>query len=326
MPNRALLAPMAGLTDAPFRTIAANYGAALVVSEMIASASLVCGQVDMVRRLNKNTEFLHKKNMPHIVQLVGNDEEWLKIGAKIVADAGADIIDINFGCPAKRVVNGFAGAALMKDAGRAFRILDALANATNLPISCKMRLGWDDNNINVVQIAKLAQNAGAQMIVVHARTRQQFYKGKARWELVAPVVKALNVPVIINGDIVDEKSAKLALQKSNAAGIMIGRAALGAPWLVGQIGAALQNKETMIKTPNKRQLKNLILEHYQNILSEYGTYIGVRVARKHLRYYMQRAQMTIDKNIMRELLTEQKPNNVKNKIKEIFREQTYLAA
>ncbi len=315
--NRAFLAPMAGITDAPFRSIVSKYGAGLVVSEMIASASLSTGQQEMLRRMEKSSENLHQDNLPHMVQLSGNEPHWLEIGAKMAVHAGADIIDINFGCPSKRVTSGFAGAALMRNPDKALTIIEAVANAIDIPITVKMRLGWDKDNINVVQIAKLAQNAGAQMIFVHARTRQQFYKGQADWAKVRPVVEDLDIPVIINGDIIDADSAKKAIGQSGAAGVMIGRKALGRPWIVGQIGAVLQAK-TAVATPSNSTFSQLILDHYKAMLNEYGEQLGVRVARKHLKYYLDSSNIRLEKQELRHLLTNNVATNVINHLTQIF--------
>ena len=234
LPNRAFLAPMAGITDAPMRRLAERFGAGWVVSEMIASNALSTGHNDMVRKLRKGAG-----RLPHVVQLAGCEAEWMRRGAEIACEAGANIIDINMGCPAKRVTNGYAGSALMRVPDEALRLIDAVVAATPLPVTVKMRLGWDDDSLNAADLARRAVDAGAQMITVHARTRQQFYKGEARWGLVRPVVEAVRVPVVVNGDIVDLPAAQTALVQSGAAAVMIGRGAQGQPWIVGQIGAEL---------------------------------------------------------------------------------------
>src|SRR6185437_14696776 len=233
LPNRAFLAPMAGITDRPMRELAARFGAGLVVSEMIASNALATGHADMVRKLRKSG------SLPHSVQLAGCEAQWMRRGAEIAADAGADIIDLNFGCPAKRVTNGYSGSALMRVPDEALRLVDAVVAATPVPVTVKMRLGWDDDSLNAAELARRVVDAGAQMITVHGRTRQQFYKGTARWQLVRPVVEAVDVPVVVNGDIIDLATAREALEQSGAAAVMMGRGAQGRPWAVGQVGAAL---------------------------------------------------------------------------------------
>ena len=320
--NNAFLAPMAGITDVSFRSLATRFGAGLVVSEMIASASLMAGQRDMLRRLKTCSDD------PHIVQLSGNQARWLELGAKMAADAGADIIDINMGCPSKKVTNGTAGAALMKEPKKALKLIETVVKATDLPVTLKMRLGWDDENINAAQIAKSAQEIGVKMITIHARTRQQFYKGKARWHLVKEITDILDIPSVINGDIFDVLSAKNALKISGANAVMVGRAIYGRPWLVGQIGAALMG-EKPIAAPTGDKLLELMLEHYEMMLSEYGqaehgqaehgqAKHGVRVARKHINWYLKAANITIDDLNYKSLLTSTDPNEVKHKLKQIF--------
>jgi tRNA-dihydrouridine synthase B len=303
LPNRAFLAPMAGITDAAMRRLAERFGAGLVVSEMIASNALATGHHEMVRKLSKSG------NLPHMVQLAGCEAEWLVRGAEIAAAAGADIIDINMGCPAKRVTNGYAGSALMRVPDEALKLIEAVVAATPLPVTVKMRLGWDDDSLNAADIARRAVDAGVQMITVHGRTRQQFYKGEARWELVAPVVEAVDVPVVVNGDIVDLAAARVALQKSGAAAVMIGRGAQGQPWVVGQVGAELDGSAAPDR-PRGEQLVELILEHYDAMLTDYGTQIGVRVARKHLDWYLEALGVELDKSTRKTLLGSEAPVEV----------------
>jgi tRNA-dihydrouridine synthase B len=321
--NQAFLAPMAGITDASFRSLAIKFGAGLVVSEMIASASLGAGQREMVRRL-KN-DFLSCANLPHIVQLSGNQERWLELGAKMAFDAGADIIDINFGCPSKKVTNGLAGSALMREPDKALRLIETVVKATDLPVTIKMRLGWDEDNLNAKDIAKSAANAGVKMISVHGRTRQQFYKGKARWGLISDVVDAVNIPIVVNGDITNIKTAKMALELSGADALMIGRASYGQPWIVGQVGAVLA-EESPIATPKDAALLELMLEHYEMMMSEYGYTHGVRVARKHLNWYLAAADIKVDKQIMHQLLTNKEAKQVKNILRKIFQKHMQEAA
>ena len=303
MPNRAFLAPMAGITDASMRRLAESHGAGLVVSEMIASNALATGHRDMVRKLSKSGR------LPHMVQLAGCEAEWLVQGARIAAEAGADIIDINMGCPAKRVTNGYAGSALMRVPDEALRLIEAVVGATPLPVTVKMRLGWDDDSLNAPQIARNAVNAGVRMITVHGRTRQQFYKGTARWNLVRSVVDAVAVPVVVNGDITNLAAAREALDQSGAAAVMIGRGAQGQPWLVGQVGAGLQGREG-VPTPTGPALVDHVIGHYESILTEYGVSIGVRVARKHLDWYLQAAGSAVDAPTRKSLLSQEDPKAV----------------
>lgn len=303
LPNRAFLAPMAGITDAPMRRLADRFGAGWVVSEMIASNALATGHDEMVRKLRKSG------SLPHVVQLAGCEAEWMRRGAEIAAEAGADIIDINMGCPAKRVTNGYAGSALMRVPDGALKLIDAVVAATPVPVTVKMRLGWDEDSLNAANLARRAVGAGAQMITVHARTRQQFYKGEARWPLVRPVVEAVDVPVVVNGDIVDVEAASEALTESGAAAVMIGRGAQGQPWIVGQVGAALAGEQVR-PAPQGDELIELIAEHYEAILVEYGTHVGVRAARKHLDWYLEAMGGPYDRDVRKVLLATEDPKAV----------------
>lgn len=310
---------MAGITDRPFREIAERYGAGMVVSEMIASAALGTGHTDMVRKLRRAGD------LPHMVQLAGCEAGWMAEGARIAEGAGADIVDINFGCPAKRVTNGYAGSALMRVPDQALAIVEAVVGATNLPVTVKMRLGWDDDSLNAPQIARMAVDAGAQMITVHGRTRQQFYKGTARWELVRAVVEAIPVPVVVNGDIVDAESAATALGQSGAAAVMLGRGAQGRPWRVGQIGAILTG-ETPERAPQGAELITLIQSHYEEMLIEYGTEVGSRAARKHLDWYAEAANLELDKPTRTALLNNDQPPEVIDLIGRVFSPEWRVAA
>lgn len=311
LPNRCFLAPMAGITDGPMRAIAARFGAGLVVSEMIASNALATGMDEMVRKLSRSGP------LPHVVQLAGCEAQWMVRGAEIAAAAGADIIDINMGCPSKRVTNGYAGSALMRVPDEALRLVDAVVAATPLPVTVKMRLGWDDDCLNAASLARRAVDAGARMITVHGRTRQQFYKGEARWHLVREVVEAVDVPVVVNGDIVDIASAREALRQSGAAAVMIGRGAQGQPWIVGQIGATLAGREGP-DTPQGEALAVLVAEHYEAMLRVYGVALGNRMARKHLGWYLAAAGRTADKALRSRLLTGDDTGEVLRMIPELF--------
>lgn len=310
---------MAGITDRPFREIAERYGAGMVVSEMIASAALGTGHVDMVRKLRRAGD------LPHMIQLAGCEAGWMSEGARIAEGAGADIVDINFGCPSKRVTNGYAGSALMRVPDQALSIVEAVVGATKLPVTVKMRLGWDDESLNAPQIARMAVDAGAQMITVHGRTRQQFYKGTARWELVRAVVEAVDVPVVVNGDIIDSATAEEALSQSGAAAVMLGRGAQGQPWRVGQIGAVLAGA-TPQDAPDGETLIALIKAHYEEILIEYGTAVGSRAARKHLDWYAEAANLNLDKPTRTALLNNDDPSQVLELIGRVFSREWSAAA
>jgi nifR3 family TIM-barrel protein len=309
--NRAFLAPMAGITDRPMRMLAARYGAGLVVSEMIASAALTTGHHDMVRKLAASP------GLPHMVQIAGCEAHWMAEAARIAEDAGADIIDINFGCPAKRVTNGYAGSALMRVPDLAQSLVEAVVGATSRPVTVKMRLGWDDDTLNAPEIARRAVEAGAQMVTIHGRTRQQFYKGAARWEPVRAVVEAVPVPVVVNGDITELGRAQEALKLSGAAAVMIGRGAQGRPWVVGQIAAGLDG-QVAPQSPAGAELTAIVVEHYEGVLSEYGTEVGVRAARKHLDWYLEAAALPVSKVVRKIMLESHNPSDVIGMIESIF--------
>ncbi|WP_417807819.1 tRNA dihydrouridine synthase DusB [Thioclava sp.] len=289
-----LLAPMAGITDLPFRQIVARFGAGLVVSEMVASGEMIT-KLPSVRAKARVELGL---DLPTSVQLAGREAAPMAQAAKLVADMGARIIDINMGCPAKKVTGGASGSALMRDPDHALRLIEATVKAVDLPVTLKMRLGWDDDSRNAPLIARRAEDAGVQMIVVHGRTRMQFYKGVADWEAIAATRAAVSIPVIANGDIVDAASARAALDQSGAAGVMVGRGAQGAPWRLAEIGHAIYGTPAP-NVPEGDALCDIISEHYESILSFYGRNLGLRLARKHLGWYTDvanaplRAQMMI---------------------------------
>lgn len=277
------LAPMAGITDLPFRQMVARFGAGLVVSEMVASGEMLTAKAS-VRAKAQSDLGLDQAGVISSVQLAGREAVAMREAAKAVADMGAKIIDINMGCPAKKVTGGASGSALMRDPDHALTLIDAVVGAVDVPVTLKMRLGWCDESRNAAEIAKRAVDAGVQMIVVHGRTRMQFYKGSADWEAIARITAAVSVPVIANGDIVNADSAKAALQASKAAGVMVGRGAQGAPWRLAEIGHALHGIPAPT-IPNGSDLFDFISEHYEAILMFYGNDIGLRLARKHLGWY-----------------------------------------
>jgi nifR3 family TIM-barrel protein len=277
----ALLAPMSGVTDAGLRREAARFGAALVVSEMVASDALALREQEALLRAESGGVD------PHVVQLAGCEARWMAEGARMAEAAGADIIDINMGCPAKRVTNGWSGSALMRDLDHAASLIDATVRATGRPVTLKMRLGWDDWSLNAPELARRAEALGVRMITVHGRTRCQFYKGEARWDLVRNTVEATRLPVVVNGDIGSLADARAALRQSGAAAVMIGRAAMGRPWLVGDISARLGAGRPPMPTP--AEMAAAAARHYDFLLTGMGRDKGLRHARKHVVAYLEEA-------------------------------------
>lgn len=271
-----LLAPMAGTTDYPFRRQAQAFGAPYVVSEMVAGDQLARSRRDMVRRTAGAGVVT-----PLVIQLAGRESRWMGEGARLAEEAGADVIDINMGCPSKMVTNGASGSALMRDPDHALRLIEATVAATSKPVTLKMRLGWNDDALNAPDIARRAEAAGVQMIVVHGRTRCQFFRGAANWAAIRPTVEAVGIPVIANGDIGTVDDARRALQESGAAGVMIGRAAQGRPWLVSAIIAGLR-KDHAAHAPSLKDIHRSLDALYRDSLAFYGVDLGVRIARKHI--------------------------------------------
>ena len=274
-----ILAPMTGVTDLPFRRTVKRFGAGLTVSEMIASQAMIR---ETRQSLQKAT--WDPSEEPVSLQLAGCGPVEMAEAAKLNEQRGAAIIDINMGCPVKKVVNGDAGSALMRDLPLASAIIDATVKAVELPVTLKMRMGWDHHSLNAPELARIAQDLGAQMITVHGRTRCQMYKGSADWSFVRLVKDAVSLPVIVNGDIVSLEDARTALAQSGADGVMIGRGAYGKPWLLGQVMADLGGR-TVRSDPSLDQQLATILEQYDAMLSLYGTVTGVNLARKHLGWY-----------------------------------------
>ncbi len=274
-----ILAPMSGVTDLPFRKLVKRSGAGLVVSEMIASEAMI----RMSRQSLKMAENAPEE-APMAVQLAGCEPHVMAEAAKLNEDRGAAIIDINFGCPVKKVVNGHAGSALMRDEAKAAKILEATVKAVKLPVTLKMRKGWDETNQNAPNLARIAEECGIQMITVHGRTRCQLYNGTADWDFIRQVKDAVKLPVVVNGDIVTVENAKSALEKSGADAVMVGRGAYGRPWFLRQVMEYLRGG-TKLPSPAIQEQMDTILEHYEAMLGHYGTDTGLKIARKHLGWY-----------------------------------------
>ena len=283
-----LLAPMAGITDLPFRKLVARFGAGLVVSEMIASQDMVLGRIGSREKAEIGFGFGRSA-----VQLAGREAHWMAEAARMAEANGASMIDINMGCPAKKVVSGYSGSALLKDLDHAISLVDAVVNAVKVPVSLKTRLGWDERLHNAPDLARRAEDSGIVMITIHGRTRCQFYKGKANWAAISEVKKAVSIPVVANGDIVDFATAKVALRQSHADGVMVGRGARGKPWLLAEVSQKLKNIAVQ-NIPSIPEFCSLVSEHYEDMLQFYGKDLGLRVARKHLGWYMETAQTPLD--------------------------------
>lgn len=269
-----MLAPMSGVTDLPFRQLAFRYGAGLVVTEMVASRELVFNAAESWSRL-KGAGLT-----PHMVQLAGREAKWLAEAAVIAEANGADIIDINMGCPAKKVIGGYAGSALMREPEHALSLIEATVKAVKIPVTVKMRLGWDETSINAPFIASRAEAAGVQLVAVHGRTRMQFYEGKANWDAIAAVRDAIRIPLIANGDVETVEDAHDILRRSGADAVMIGRGCQGRPWHAGFLAGHAG--------PAASEIPDVVVGHYQAMLKHYGAEVGIRHARKHLGWYLDR--------------------------------------
>ena len=289
IPGRVLAAPMTGITDLPARRIAVAQGAPYVATEMVACDAFARGRPDVVRRAAG-------EDLPlRVIQLVGREPHWVAAGAKLAEQAGADIIDLNFGCPCKEVTGALSGSALMREPALAARIIGAAVDATSRPVTLKMRLGWDENNRNAPEFAAMAQALGIQAITVHARTRNQFYKGNADWRAVAAVRSATTLPLIVNGDITCAATAREAMHLSGADGVMIGRGAYGRPWAMAAIDRSLNDPNGGMETePGLSHQLDVALQHFSDTLKFYGDALGLKIFRKHLGWYVELAFMPAD--------------------------------
>jgi tRNA-dihydrouridine synthase B len=303
VPNRVFLAPMSGVSDRPFRDVAIRYGAALVVSEMVASELLAEGDPETRMRAEAPRHGLH------VLQLAGREARWMSAGARAATDAGADIIDINMGCPAKKVTTGYSGSALMRDLDHALTLIEATVAATTVPVTLKMRLGWDHASINAPELARRAEAAGVRMITIHGRTRCQFYAGSADWAAIRAVKQAVSIPLIANGDLTTIADLERMLRLSGADGVMLGRGAYGRPWLPGHM-ASFAATGRAPEPPRREALAELVAAHYEAIIEHYGPVHGPRCARKHLAWYMDQDGACDTTPRRRAILTETRPKDV----------------
>lgn len=309
--NRVFLAPMSGVTDAPFRLRAHAHGAGLVVSEMIASGELAKGRAGAAQRLR------HSGLPVHMVQLAGREAGHMAEAARIAVSEGADIIDINMGCPAKKVTGGYAGSALMRDLDHALALIESVIGAVDVPVTVKMRLGWDETALNAPLLARRAEEAGVRMVTIHGRTRCQFYQGKADWRAIARVKQAVSIPVVANGDVATPEDAIAVLEQSGADAVMVGRAHYGAPWMAGLIaGAAAGSRPPDV--PELRDMADYIVAHYEDMLSLYGVESGLRQARKHLGWYLGRHLEQVCDELRRDIMTGTMPSVVIAALRDAF--------
>ena len=294
---------MSGVTDLPFRRLAWRYGAGLTVTEMVASGELVRDMRESRQRL-KGTGA-----RPHMVQLAGREARWMAEAAKIAEGAGADIIDINMGCPAKKVIGGYSGAALMRDPDLALSLVEATIAAVSVPVTVKMRLGWDENSLNAPEIARRCEEAGAQMITVHGRTRMQFYEGRADWNAIRAVRDAIRVPLVANGDVASAADAEEILARSGADAVMVGRASQGQPWLCGVIAGACE-------APGQQEIAEVAEEHYRDMLAFHGVEGGLRHARKHVGWYLDAHAEGVSPELRTAIMTSHDPDFVARNLRQ----------
>lgn len=312
------LAPLAGITDLPFRQLVSRFGAGWVVSEMVASQEMIQAKPGVREKAELGFDQANTA-----VQLAGREAHWMAEAARVVEGNGAKIIDINMGCPAKKVTNGYSGSALLKDLDHALTLIEAVVAAVSIPVTLKTRLGWDDALLNAPELARRAEAAGVRLLTIHGRTRCQFYKGRADWAAIAEVKKAVSIPVIANGDIVDAATAKEALSASGADGVMIGRGAQGKPWILSQVSAELSGKPVP-PAPERSEFIDMVGGHYEAMLGFYGEDLGGRVARKHLGWYMDEAMTEGD--LRKRVLTEKSTAKVLSLLPDALASWERLAA
>ena len=315
------LAPMSGVTDLPFRRLAHRLGAPIVVSEMIASEELVKSRADVVRRAEG------RELTPFVIQLAGREAHWMAEGARIAEGRGATVIDINMGCPAKEVTGKLSGSALMRDLDHAQSLIKAVVNAVSVPVTLKMRLGWDTHTRNAAELARRAEAEGITLLTVHGRTRCQFFTGKADWAAVRPVVDATSLPVLVNGDILTVDDVIAALQASGAAGVMVGRGAYGAPWMPGRIAAFLASGRDP-GAPSRGAQRAIALEHIEAMFTHYGGTLGLKNARKHIGWYLLSSGCSgaVMKSWRTRLCTDWEPKSVLAGLAEFYESEEQLAA